>query len=84
MSIYSSMYIGMSGMRTYEHAITVIGDNIAGPSLALRRTRTRGWEKFEMVRAADRHDHLTITVALHGLGEVWLDELQVQLEPGSD
>ena len=62
----------------------VIGDNIAGPSLALRRTRTRGWEKFEMVRAADRHDHLTITVALHGLGEVWLDELQVQLEPGSD
>jgi len=29
MSIYSSMYIGMSGMRTNEHAITVIGDNIA-------------------------------------------------------
>jgi flagellar hook protein FlgE len=29
MSIYSSMYIGMSGMRSNEHAITVIGDNIA-------------------------------------------------------
>jgi flagellar hook protein FlgE len=29
MSLFSSMYIGMSGMRANEHAITVIGDNIA-------------------------------------------------------
>ncbi len=29
MSVYSSMYIGMSGMISNEHAITAIGDNIA-------------------------------------------------------
>lgn len=29
MSVYSSMYIGMSGMISNEHAITTIGDNIA-------------------------------------------------------
>lgn len=29
MSVYSTMYIGMSGMISNEHAITTIGDNIA-------------------------------------------------------
>lgn len=29
MSIFSSMYIGMSGMKVNEHAIGIVGDNIA-------------------------------------------------------
>lgn len=29
MSIFSSMYIGMSGMKTNEHSIGIVGDNIA-------------------------------------------------------
>jgi hypothetical protein len=59
----------------------VISDSIGGSDLALRFRRTDGWEPFQMVRAATRHDHLTVTIGLHGLGEVWVDDLAVTVEP---
>ena len=55
----------------------VIRDSIGGPALAQRFQRTKGWQRFEMIRAADQRDHLTLTFALSGLGEVWLDDLQI-------
>jgi hypothetical protein len=58
-----------------------ISDSVGGPPLALRFHRTDGWEPFQMVRTATDHDHLTVTIALHGLGEVWLDDLTVSVEP---
>ncbi len=55
----------------------LIGDSISGPELALRFRQTVGWQPFEMIRSVPQHDHLTLSVTLHGLGEVWLDDLSV-------
>ena len=60
----------------------VIGDSISESALALRFRRTHGWQRFQMVRAVTRHDHLTIMITLHGLGEVWIDDLQVAVDAG--
>jgi hypothetical protein len=61
----------------------VISDSVSGSALAQRFRRTDGWQPFEMIRAATRHDHLTLTISLHGLGEVWLDDLTVSVQAGS-
>ena len=55
----------------------LISDSISGPDLALRWHATRGWQPFQMFRAIDQHGHLTVTIALSGLGEVWLDDLRI-------
>jgi hypothetical protein len=58
----------------------VIADSISGLPLALRLTRTKGWQRFQMTRAATRHDHLTVMIRLEGLGEVWIDDLEVAVD----
>ena len=55
----------------------VIADSIGKSPLALRFRRTDGWQRFKMMRAVTRHDHLTIMITLNGLGEVWIDDLEV-------
>lgn len=55
----------------------VIYDSIGGEELGQRFQRTRGWQQFEMIRAINQHDHLTLSFALSGLGEVWIDDLEV-------
>ena len=55
----------------------VIYDSIGGEELSQRFQRTQGWQQFEMIRAIDQHDHLTLTFALSGLGEVWIDDLEI-------
>ncbi|MCA9149426.1 MAG: hypothetical protein KDA92_09015 [Planctomycetales bacterium] len=57
----------------------MIIDSLSGESLALRRLKTSGWEHFEILRSATHDDHLTVTIALFGLGEAWVDDLQVSL-----
>lgn len=60
----------------------LIADSISGPPLGLRLRRTQGWESFQMTRTATRSDHLTVTITLQGLGEVWLDDLEVVVDQG--
>lgn len=57
----------------------LVSDSISGPDLAVRYHRTDGWEPFELIRYVTRHDHLTVTFALHGLGEVKIDDVQVTI-----
>ena len=54
-----------------------IRDSIGGSPLAQRFHRTKGWQRFEMIRSVQQHDHLTLTFALSGFGEVWLDDVQI-------
>jgi hypothetical protein len=61
----------------------VVADSISGLPLALRWQRTRGWERFQVVRAVTRHDHLTVMIRLEGLGEVWVDDLEVSVDSGN-
>ncbi len=55
----------------------LITDSVSGPDLALRWQQTEGWQPFQMLRSVAQHDHLTVTFALSGVGEVWLDDLRV-------
>jgi hypothetical protein len=60
----------------------LIADSLCGEDLAQRIHKTAGWQQFTLYRVAPRSGPLTITFALSGLGEVWLDDVTVQvIEP---
>jgi hypothetical protein len=64
---------------TGSHDGLMIFDSSAGLALAQRIQRTRGWQEFTLYRAARRDGPLTVTLALTGLGEVWLDDISISL-----
>lgn len=56
--------------------LTVI-DSIGGEALTERIGRTNGWQEFVLYRVAPRTGSLSVTFALTGLGEAWLDDVTV-------
>ncbi len=56
----------------------MIFDSIAGEPLALRFSRTDGWQEFTLYRVATQSGHMAMTFVLTGLGEAWLDDVTVQ------
>ena len=55
----------------------MIFDSCGGLDLAQRIEETEGWQEFALYRAATRSGELTVTFALTGLGEVWLDDVEI-------
>jgi hypothetical protein len=55
----------------------MIFDSVGGPQLALKIQRTDGWQEFSIYRAATRDGTVSVTFALTGLGEAWLDNVVV-------
>ncbi|MCB9939224.1 MAG: hypothetical protein H6823_13355 [Planctomycetaceae bacterium] len=55
----------------------MIYDSFSGKELAERITHTNGWREFTLYRIATYSGELTLTFALTGFGEVWLDEVTV-------
>lgn len=55
----------------------MIYDNLFGRNLALRFRETCDWQRFELVREAAESKDVTVTIALTGLGEVCVDDLQI-------
>ena len=55
----------------------LIIDSLGGLPLAERIEPTKGWQEFTLYRMATRGEELTVTFALTGLGEVWLDDVTV-------
>jgi hypothetical protein len=56
-------------------------ESFGGEALAGRIAVAPQWRQFTMVRAAPRTGPLVVTFALSGLGEVWLDDVTVQVVP---
>ncbi|MBN1910976.1 MAG: hypothetical protein JW818_14620 [Pirellulales bacterium] len=56
----------------------VIFDSMTGLDMAERIGETTGWRSFTLYRVATQNGPLTVTFALSGLGEVWLDDLTIQ------
>lgn len=54
-------------------------DSITGACLALRHDATDGWEPFIAYRAAVQDGPVSLTFALTGVGEVFLDDVEVAL-----
>jgi hypothetical protein len=60
----------------------LIIDSLSGEALARRIRQTNGWRQFTVYRAAPESGRMTLTFALSGLGEVWIDDVTVRfLEP---
>lgn len=56
----------------------LIMDSIAGEVLAERIRTTGDWQPFTMYRVAPQSGNLTVTFALTGLGEAWIDDVTIQ------
>jgi hypothetical protein len=56
----------------------MIADSIGGPALALRARETGEWQPFTLVRAATTSAPITVTFALTGFGEVYLDDVTIE------
>ncbi|MFZ5832283.1 MAG: hypothetical protein ACOY3P_19530 [Planctomycetota bacterium] len=54
-------------------------DSLTGEALAERFGKTKGWRQFAMYRVAPQSGWLTVTFALAGLGEAWIDDVAVQI-----
>ena len=53
-------------------------DSLGGERLAERIVPGDGWRNFVMYRAAARADNVTVTFALTGVGEAWIDNVSIQ------
>ena len=60
----------------------VIEDTLGGPGAGLHCRRPGGWRRFELLRRVDRGEDLRIRVALEGVGELRVDDLQVEVFSG--
>jgi hypothetical protein len=55
----------------------MITDSLGGPALAERIRQTRGWQEFTLYRVAPGSGPVTVTFALTGFGEAWLDDITI-------
>jgi hypothetical protein len=53
-------------------------DSIGGEALAERIGQTKNWTPFVLYRMAPRDGPLTVTFALTGFGEAWIDDVTIQ------
>jgi hypothetical protein len=61
----------------------MIVDSLSGEALADRIGRTDGWRQFALYRVAPRSGPMTVTFALTGLGEAFIDDVAIQVIEGS-
>jgi hypothetical protein len=62
----------------------VIFDSLGGPALAISRSEPLEWNQYTLYRRAGVADQLTITLGLTGIGDVYIDDLEVRrLAPGT-
>ncbi|MBI3839022.1 MAG: hypothetical protein HY288_13970, partial [Planctomycetia bacterium] len=54
-------------------------DSLSGEALALRVAKADQWRQFSMYRAASRSGPMSVTFALSGLGEAWIDDVTIQV-----
>ena len=59
----------------------MIVDSLSGESLAERISQTSGWQEFTLYRISHQQGGVTLTFALSGFGEAWLDEVTVKPIP---
>ena len=57
----------------------LVFDSAGGPDLGDRVRLTQGWRELTLYRAVPQNGELTVTFALTGIGEAWIDDLAVSL-----
>ncbi|MFH1920570.1 MAG: hypothetical protein ABIP48_11870 [Planctomycetota bacterium] len=56
-------------------------DSLSGDALAERIGQTTGWREFTLFRVAGERGSMTVTFALSGIGQAWVDDVTVQPFP---
>ena len=56
----------------------LILDSLGGEALASRVTASPEWKEFTAYRIADGSRTFTLTFALTGLGEAWIDDVSIE------
>jgi len=59
----------------------LIVDSLSGEPLAERIGQTAGWQEFTLYRIAAERGGISVTFALSGLGEAWLDDVTIHRIP---
>ena len=57
----------------------VLEDTLGGPDAQLHCRRPGGWRRFELLRKAQRDADVQLRIALEGMGELRVDDLQIEV-----
>lgn len=61
----------------------IVFDSIGGEALAERIDSTGDWRRFRLLRAVPENGPMTVTFAMTGLGEAYVDDVSVAEIPGA-
>ncbi len=81
--VHTNQVVRITGWAKVPNPITgsidgaMIYDNLLGKPGAVRLKAAQDWQRFELIRPVPESQDVTITIALHGLGEVLVDDLRV-------
>jgi hypothetical protein len=83
LSVHAGQVVRISGWVKLPQAVlgsldgATIHDSLLGKTGAWRVKAARDWQRFELLRVVPESQELTVTISLHGLGELAIDDLQI-------
>ena len=83
LSVHAGQIVRISGWVKLTQAVlgsldgATIHDSLLGKSGTWRVKVARDWQRFELLRVVPESQELTVTISLHGLGELAIDDLQI-------
>ena len=86
--VAAGQLLRIEGEIYIPHSITgsvdglLIAETIGGEALAYRAGVTQGWRKFTLYRVATKNGPVSVTIALTGHGEAWLDDVSIRIVGG--
>lgn len=86
-SVHAGHLIKISGWVKAPHPFVgsidgvMIYDSLLGKTGAIRIKNAIDWQRFELWRMAPESQSLTVTAEMHGLGELYLDDVRITSTP---
>ncbi|MBM4077226.1 MAG: hypothetical protein FJ267_16465 [Planctomycetes bacterium] len=83
LSIHSGQAVKITGWTQLTQPVigsvegATIQDSVMGKNGAIRVKVATGWQKFEMLRVVPESQELTVTISLHGFGDLAVDDLRI-------
>jgi hypothetical protein len=83
LSVHAGQVVRISGWVKLTQPVlgsldgATIHDSLLDKTGAWRVKTARDWQRFELLRVVPESQELTVTIALHGLGELAIDDLQI-------
>lgn len=80
---HAGQVVKISGWTKLTHPVersidgVTIHDSLMGKTGAWRVRVAREWQRFELLRVVSESQDMTVTISLHGLGELSIDDLQI-------